>query len=72
MEYAVIAIAYALVIILDFIPIIKKNRSNVIWVYSMLLAISMSLIILKLIIKPNMPSIAHILTNYIDKLFNIQ
>jgi membrane protein YdbS with pleckstrin-like domain len=65
MQNAVIIFLFALVIVFGFIPTVKRKQSREIWVYSILLFICASVLILKLFIKPDMNTISHFLINHI-------
>lgn len=65
MQNAVIIFLFALVIVFGFIPTVKRKQSGEIWVYSILLFICASVLILKLFIKPDMNTISHFLINHI-------
>lgn len=65
MQNAVIIFLFALVIVFGFIPTVKRKQSGEIWVYSILLFICASVLILKLFIKPDLNTISHFLINHI-------
>lgn len=65
MQNAVIIFLFALVIVFGFMPTVKRKQSGEIWVYSILLFICASVLILKLFIKPDLNTISHFLINHI-------
>lgn len=68
MENAFILLAYTIVVVFGFVPIIKKKHKGEITVYSFLLILSAGLLIFKLFISPDSKSISEIITNFITGL----
>lgn len=72
MENAVVILAYTAVIVFSFIPTIKKKRTGEIYVYSLIILLSISLYILKVFINPELKTISVFITELIEKFANVK